>query len=96
MHDVQTGKINKGKGLLHVLCVIFVLILRVGREESSFIAESSFVKAPLNSRVGPSTTVPNGKGKGKQESLDRLPLEIQESLVLEDLLFVLTVCTFVI
>ena len=69
------------------------VILELGREEPSFIAEASFVKAPLNSRVGPSTSVPNVKGKGKQESLDRLPLEIQESLVLEDLLFVLMVCT---
>ncbi|GJE93998.1 spindle pole body component [Phanerochaete sordida] len=74
VHDVETGRLHKGKG----------------REEPSFIAEASFVKAPLNSRVGPSAAVPNAKGKAKQESLDRLPLEIQESLVLEDLLFVLT------
>ncbi|KIP01630.1 hypothetical protein PHLGIDRAFT_80314 [Phlebiopsis gigantea 11061_1 CR5-6] len=77
IHDVETGRISKGKGLC------------MWREEPSFIAEASFVKAPLNSRVGPSTPAPNFKGKGKQESLDRLPLEIQESLVLEDLLFVL-------
>ena len=42
------------------------VILELGREEPSFIAEASFVKAPLNSRVGPSTSVPNVKGKGKQ------------------------------
>ncbi|CAL1710645.1 unnamed protein product [Somion occarium] len=30
-----------------------------------------------------------GKGKGKAESLDRVPVEIQEALILEDLLFVL-------
>lgn len=33
-----------------------------------------------------------GKGKGKAESLDRVPVEIQEALILEDLLFVLMVC----
>ena len=38
--------------------------------------------------------MPNIKGKGKQEGLERLPLEIQESLVLEDLLFVLMVRLF--
>ena len=36
---------------------------------------------------------PKGKGKGKQESLDRVPLDIQEALILEDLLFVLMVCS---
>lgn len=61
------------------------------RDEPSFIAEASFVKAPLNSRVGPSNVTPNTKGKGRQESLDRVPLEIQEALILEDLLFVLMV-----
>lgn len=73
VHDVETGRLSKGKG----------------REEPSFIAEASFVKAPLNSRVGTSAAAPSAKGKAKQESLDRLPLEIQESLILEDLLFVL-------
>ena len=64
--------------------------------EPSFIAEASFVKAPLNSRVGTSNVTPNGKGKSKQESLDRVPLEVQEALILEDLLYVLMVCnTFV-
>ncbi|KAI0777978.1 Spc98 family-domain-containing protein [Irpex lacteus] len=59
------------------------------RDEPSFIAETSFVKAPLNSRVGTSNAASSSKGKGRQESLDRVPLEIQEALILEDLLFVL-------
>lgn len=69
------------------------LIIGVGRDEPSFIAEASFVKAPLNSRVVSAAITPNGKGKARQESLERLPLEIQESLILEDLLFVLMVCS---
>ncbi|KAL5504990.1 ALP4 [Sanghuangporus vaninii] len=58
--------------------------------EPSFIAEKSFVTAPLNSRVPaqPPPTIKN-KGKQKAESLDRVPLEVQEALILEDLLFVL-------
>ncbi|KAF8191280.1 gamma-tubulin complex, DGRIP84/SPC97 component [Pholiota molesta] len=58
--------------------------------DSSFIAETSFVRAPLNSRVVSSSNAPKSKGKAKQESLDRIPLDIQEALILEDLLFVLT------
>ncbi|KJA16139.1 hypothetical protein HYPSUDRAFT_193513 [Hypholoma sublateritium FD-334 SS-4] len=58
--------------------------------DSSFIAETSFVHAPLNSRVFSSSNAPKSKGKAKQESLERIPLEIQEALILEDLLFVLT------
>ncbi len=71
-------------------------------EEPSFIAEQSFVRAPLNSRVpstsnvsfnlGLSARFANQKGKGKQDSLDRVPLDVQEALVLEDLLYVLMVC----
>ncbi|KAH9475975.1 Spindle pole body component alp4 [Psilocybe cubensis] len=86
--------------------------------DSSFIAETSFVRAPLNSRVVSSSSAvfPNhtedssanggtygsartgsAKGKGKQhngkmvsrEPLDRFPLDIQEAMILEDLLFVL-------
>ncbi|KAF5309010.1 hypothetical protein D9619_013561 [Psilocybe cf. subviscida] len=57
--------------------------------DSSFIAETSFVRAPLNSRVVSSSGIPKAKGKAKQESLDRVPLEIQEAMILEDLLFVL-------
>ncbi|KAI0084948.1 Spc98 family-domain-containing protein [Irpex rosettiformis] len=59
------------------------------RDEPSFIAEASFVKAPLNSRVGTNNPTSSAKGKGRQESLERVPLEIQEALILEDLLFVL-------
>ncbi|KAM6494864.1 gamma-tubulin complex, DGRIP84/SPC97 component [Amanita muscaria] len=58
-------------------------------DEPSFIAETSFVRAPLNSRVGSSNPTPKSKGKAKQESLDRIPLDIQEALILEDLLSVL-------
>ena len=65
---------------------------RVGREEASFEAERSFVRAPLNSRVvssgGPRD---KGKGKAKESSLYGVSIEIQEALVLEDLLFVLMV-----
>ncbi|KAF8960629.1 Spc98 family-domain-containing protein [Flammula alnicola] len=50
--------------------------------DSSFIAETSFVRAPLNSRVVSTSNAPKAKGKTKQESLD--------PLILEDLLFVLT------
>ena len=59
--------------------------------EPSFIAEESFVRAPLNSRVVSGAGVPAGKGKGKQERLDIMPLDIQEAAILEDLLFVLMV-----
>ncbi|KAF8628827.1 hypothetical protein AX17_005888 [Amanita inopinata Kibby_2008] len=57
--------------------------------EPSFIAETSFVRAPLNSRVSSANPTPKSKGKAKQESLDRIPLDIQEALILEDLLYVL-------
>ncbi|KZT06643.1 uncharacterized protein LAESUDRAFT_146540 [Laetiporus sulphureus 93-53] len=62
-------------------------------EEPSFYAETSFVRAPLNSRVA-SGTAPKDKSKGKgkakaKESFEGVPLEVQEALVLEDLLFVL-------
>lgn len=69
--------------------------LLVDQADSSFIAETSFVHAPLNSRVVSNTTVPKVKGKGKQEPLDRVPLEIQEAMILEDLLFVLMVPLFI-
>lgn len=32
------------------------------------------------------------KGKGKEDVLDNLPVDIQEALILEDLLYVLMVC----
>ena len=60
--------------------------------EPSFIAEESFVRVPLNSRVsGLAQPSPKVKGKERAESLDGLLLEVQESLILEDLLFVLMV-----
>lgn len=61
-------------------------------KDPSFIAETSFVKAPLNSRVpSHSHMMPrtHGKGKSREESLDSVSLDIQEALILEDLLFVL-------
>ncbi|KAG8897942.1 hypothetical protein FRB99_007776 [Tulasnella sp. 403] len=70
-------------------------------EETSFVAESSFVRAPLNSRLvnRPSnppvpSSVSSRKSKGKEKerapsSLHGVPLDIQEALVLEDLLYVL-------
>ena len=64
------------------------------RLDPSFIAETSFVKAPLNSRVpSHSHTTPrtHGKGKSREGSLENVSLDIQESLILEDLLFVLMV-----
>ena len=60
--------------------------------EPSFIAERSFVSAPLNSRIPAQPVTTIRKGKGKAESLDKLSLEVQEALILEDLLFVLMVC----
>lgn len=64
-----------------------------GRDEASFEAERSFVRAPLNSRVVSGTAHRDkGKGKAKENSLYGIPVEIQEALVLEDLLFVLMVC----
>ncbi|KAF9234202.1 Spc98 family-domain-containing protein [Melanogaster broomeanus] len=63
---------------------------RGGRShEPSFIAETSFVRAPLNSRVGATNSVPRSKGKEREDVLDHLPIDIQEALVLEDLLYVL-------
>ncbi|KIK96610.1 hypothetical protein PAXRUDRAFT_138061 [Paxillus rubicundulus Ve08.2h10] len=57
--------------------------------EPSFIAETSFVRAPLNSRVGATKSVPRSKGKAREDVLDHLPVLTQEALILEDLLFVL-------
>ncbi len=59
--------------------------------EPSFIAETSFVRAPLNSRVSSGAVPQKSKGKGKQESLDHVSVEIQEAMILEDLLYVLMV-----
>jgi hypothetical protein len=60
--------------------------------EPSFISEESFVRAPLNSRIVSGTTATKSKGKAKEESLDSFPLELQEAMILEDLLYVLMVC----
>ncbi|KAI9454203.1 Spc98 family-domain-containing protein [Russula earlei] len=57
--------------------------------EPSFISEESFVRAPLNSRIVSGTTTTKSKGKAKEESLDSFPLEVQEAMILEDLLYVL-------
>ncbi|KAF8483402.1 Spc98 family-domain-containing protein [Russula ochroleuca] len=57
--------------------------------EPSFISEESFVRAPLNSRIVSGTTTTKSKGKAKEESLDSFPLELQEAMILEDLLYVL-------
>ena len=73
------------------ICRTKSLTSLVDQNDSSFIAETSFVRAPLNSRVVSNANTPKVKGKGKQESLDRVPLEIQEAMILEDLLFVLMV-----
>ncbi|KAH9855480.1 Spc98 family-domain-containing protein [Lenzites betulinus] len=60
------------------------------RDEASFEAERSFVRAPLNSRVVSSSGHRDkGKGKAKDASLYNVPVEMQEALVLEDLLYVL-------
>lgn len=50
------------------------------------------MRAPLNSRVGASASIPKTKGKAKEDVLDNLPVDIQEALILEDLLYVLMVC----
>ncbi|KAI5885633.1 uncharacterized protein SCHCODRAFT_02681692 [Schizophyllum commune H4-8] len=57
--------------------------------EPSFIEETSFVRAPLNSRVTSGVASAIGKGKARQEALDHVPIEIQEAMILEDLLYVL-------
>ena len=62
------------------------------RPEPSFISEESFVRAPLNSRIVSGTTTTKSKGNAKEDSLDSFPLEVQEAMVLEDLLYVLMVC----
>ena len=71
---------------------IFAVLNLPTDHEPSFIAEESFVRAPLNSRVsGLAQPSPKAKGKERAEKLDTLPLEVQEALILEDLLFVLMV-----
>jgi gamma-tubulin complex component 2 len=41
--------------------------------------------------VGSSASIPKAKGKAKEDVLDSLPVDIQEALILEDLLYVLMV-----
>jgi gamma-tubulin complex component 2 len=72
-----------------------ILKLRPGQTEPSFIAETSFVRAPLNSRVSSTAGIPKAKGKAKQEPLDNVPVDIQETLILEDMLYILMVRGFV-
>jgi gamma-tubulin complex component 2 len=62
--------------------------------ESSFISEESFVRAPLNSRIVSGTTATKSKGKAKEDTLDSFPMEVQEAMILEDLLYVLMVCNW--
>ncbi|KAL4063463.1 Spc98 family-domain-containing protein [Scleroderma citrinum] len=62
---------------------------RRSNQEPSFIAETSFVRAPLNSRVGATSFSPKNKGKGREDVLDHLPVDLQEALILEDLLYVM-------
>lgn len=60
------------------------------------MAEASFVRAPLNSRLPPTPSAAHrDKGKEKErvrdhQSLGELDTDIQEALILEDLLNVLT------
>lgn len=95
-HTVQgmDGSITSPLELALIWCYYIVA------EETSFAAESSFTRAPLNTRlVGRQAGLspahaPKGKGKEKeveQASLKGVPLEVQEALVLEDLLYVLMV-----
>ena len=46
---------------------------------------------PLNSRLGPRPTGSRMKGTSRKDTLKGVPVEIQEALILEDLLFVLMV-----
>lgn len=62
---------------------------RRSNQEPSFIAETSFVRAPLNSRVGATSFSPKNKGKAREDVLGHLPVDLQEALILEDLLYVM-------
>ena len=46
----------------------------------------------MNSRVGQAAALPKAKGKTKEESLEGVPVDIQEAIILEDLLYILMVC----
>lgn len=69
--------------------------IQARHSEPSFVVETSFIRAPLNSRVegkGPSRH--SSKGKARRDSLENLPLDVQEAIILEELLFVLMVGCF--
>ncbi|KWU44520.1 hypothetical protein RHOSPDRAFT_17761, partial [Rhodotorula sp. JG-1b] len=57
--------------------------------ENSFISDASFTRAPLNSRVPPDKLRRRQLGLEK-EPLEGLSAELQEALISEDLLYVLT------
>jgi gamma-tubulin complex component 2 len=84
---------QKVRSAVDVNTLLEIQYISSDHNESSFIAETSFVRAPLNSRVVSNNSAPKSKekGKAKQETLDRVPLEVQEALILEDLLYVLLV-----
>lgn len=89
---VHNSRENRGKSV----CFSYLVIRSrhswpTAGNESSFIAETSFVRAPLNSRVGTTNSTPKSKGKEREDILDHLPVDIQEAIVLEDLLYVLMV-----
>jgi gamma-tubulin complex component 2 len=69
---------------------------RAPHAEPSFVDEASFIRAPLNSRVEGKSAARHktSKGKAKQDPLDTLPLDMQEAIILEELLFVLMVGKF--
>ena len=93
-HNSREGN-SKSTRLGHLRVIDHVIHIFSGQNDSSFIAETSFVRAPLNSRVVSTPSEPKSlKGKKRQDSLDRVPLDIQEALILEDLLFVLSVRLF--
>ena len=96
IHDFHV-KSSKGKGTHTAFCSLGTptnVSIREGREldEPSFIAEKSFKSAPLNSRVPVQSPTARRKGKQKAEdTFEKVPLDVQEALILEDLLFVLMV-----
>lgn len=106
--DIDDEDINTGGSRMHasrdsrpdstLFCKLkneldaFDASLQGHRSEPSFIAETSFVKAPLNSRVTSHSASTKGKGKAREDtSLSHVPIEVQEAMILEDLLFVLSV-----
>lgn len=82
---------NIAVGPIALLLVFSRLTDPVGLNEPSFMAETSFKNAPLNSRVG--QQILKGKGRAKQDTFENIPVNIQEAIILEDLLHVLAVRT---